>query len=250
VAGLIAATRGNHAQSIAFAARRAGLRAVMVVPHGNSREKNAAMRSLGAELIECGDDFQDAYNHACGLAQAEHVQLVRSFDPALLRAVASYALELFRGVSDLDALYVPIGLGSGICGCIAAREALGLRTEIIGVVAASAPAYARLYAAGKPVIAPVFPTVADGITCREPDPRALQIISQHVSRIVTVEEAEIRAAMRRLFSDTHNTAEGAGAAALAALLQEKDRMCGRRVAVVLSGGNVDTENFGRILPER
>lgn len=250
VAGLIAATRGNHGQSIAFAARRAGLRAVIVVPHGNSREKNAAMRALGADLIECGDDFQDAYNHARELAAAEGLHLVPSFDPALLRGVASYALELFRGVVDLDALYVPIGLGSGICGCIATREALGLRTEVIGVVAASAPAYARSYAAGKPVPAPVAPTVADGMACREPAPEALAIISRYVSHIVTVGEDEIRAAMRHLFSDTHNAAEGAGAAAMAALLQEKDRMRGRRVAVILSGGNVDSENFGRILLER
>lgn len=249
LAGLIAATRGNHGQSVAFAAGRAGLRAVIVVPHGNSREKNAAMGSLGAELIEFGDDFQDAYNHASALAEAEHLHLVRSFDPSLLRGVASYALELFRGVGELDALYVPIGLGSGICGCIAAREALGLRTEIIGVVAASAPAYARSYAAGKPVIAPVCPTVADGMACRQPDPAGLAMILRYVSRIVTVEESEIRAAMRHLFSDTHNAAEGAGAAALAALLQEKERMRGRRVAVILSGGNVDSENFGRILME-
>ena len=249
VAGLVAATRGNHGQSIAFAARRAGLRAVIVVPHGNSREKNAAMKSLGAGLIEHGDDFQDAYNHARELAQAQHLHLVRSFAPALLRGVASYALELFRGVADLDALYVPIGLGSGICGCIAVREALGLRTEIIGVVAAAAPAYARSYAAGKPVIAPVSPTVADGMACREPDAAALGMILRYVSRIVTVEEEEIRAAMRHLFSDTHNAAEGAGAAALAALLQEKDRMRGR-VAMVLSGGNVDREYFGRILLEQ
>lgn len=250
VAGLVAATRGNHGQSIAFAARRARLRAVVVVPHGNSREKNAAMQSLGAQLIEHGDDFQDAYNHASGLARAEHLHMVRSFDPALVRGVAGYALELFRGVSDLDVLYVPIGLGSGICGCIAAREALGLRTEIIGVVASGAPAYARSYAAGKPVTAAVSATVADGMACREPDPAALQIISRYASRIVTVEEEEIRAAMRCLFSDTHNAAEGAGAAALAALLQEKDRLHSRRAAVILSGGNVDTENFGRILLER
>ena len=249
VTGLVAATRGNHGQSIALAARRAGLRAVIVVPHGNSREKNAAMLSLGAELVECGDDFQDAYNHACELAEAQHLHMVRSFDPALLRGVASYALELFRGVADLDALYVPIGLGSGICGCIAAREALGLRMEIIGVAAAAAPAYARSFAAGKPVIAPVSPTVADGMACREPDPAALEIISRYVSRIVTVEEDEIRAAMRHLFSDTHNAAEGAGAAALAALLEEKERMRGRRVAIILTGGNVDCENFGRILLE-
>jgi threonine dehydratase len=249
VAGLIAATRGNHGQSIAFSAGRAGMRAVIVVPHGNSREKNAAMRALGAELIEHGDEFQDAYEHAALLAQADKLHFVRSFDSALLRGVATYALELFRGVADLETVYVPIGLGSGICGCIAVREALGLHTEIVGVVAASAPAYARSFEAGRAIAAPVQDTVADGMACREPDPMALEIIAKHASRVVTVEEDEIRASMRTFFSDTHNTAEGAGAAALAALMKEKDEMRGRRVAVVLSGGNVDTGTFGRVLLE-
>jgi len=249
IRGVIAATRGNHGQSIAFAANRAGLRAVIVVPHKNSVEKNAAMRSLGAVLIEHGDDFQEAYEHAAHLSEAEHLHLVRSFDSALVRGVASYALELCRGVADLDAIYVPIGMGSGICGCIAVRDALGLNTEIIGVAAASAPACVRSLAAGRAVSAMVEPTIADGMACRTPDPIALRIISEGASRVVTVEEEEIRAAMRQLFSDTHNAAEGAGAAAFAALVKESGRMRGRRVAVILSGGNVDSETFGRILLE-
>ncbi|MGO9261503.1 MAG: threonine dehydratase [Bryobacteraceae bacterium] len=249
VTGVIAATRGNHGQSIAFAAARAGLRAVMVVPHGNSREKNAAMRSLGAELVEHGNDFQEAYECAAGMAEAQSLHFVRSFDSALIAGVASYALELFEAVSDLDALYVPIGLGSGICGAIAARNALGLKTEIVGVVAAGAPAYALSFAAGRPIATGAAETIADGMACRVPDPEAVRAILEGASRIVTVDDDEIRAAMRHLFSDTHNVAEGAGAAPLAALLQERTQIGGRRVALVLSGGNVDREVFARTLAE-
>jgi threonine dehydratase len=247
VTGVVAATRGNHGQSVAFAASRMGLRSVIVVPYGNSREKNAAMRALGAELIEYGGDFQEAYEHSAKLAEAEKLHLVRSFDGTLVAGVASYALELFGAVADLDAVYVPIGLGSGICGTVAARNALGLRTEVIGVVSARATAYAQSFAAGYPIAADAGQTIADGIACRVPDPEALEIIFGGVSRVATVEEDEIRSAMRHLFSDTHNAAEGAGAAALAALLQERDRMQGRRVAVILSGGNVDTEVFAETL---
>ena len=249
VTGVIAATRGNHGQSVTLAAVRAGLQAVIVVPRGNSREKNAAMQSLGAELIEYGADFQEAFEHAAHLARERHLHFVPSFDPALARGVASYSLELFRAVPDIETVYVPIGLGSGICGCIAVRDALGLQTEIVGVVAESAPAFARSFAAGRPIAAVVEPTVADGMACREVDPRALEIISHGASRIVTVDEPEIRAAMRHLFSDTHNVAEGAGAAALAALLKETGHVAGARVAVIVSGGNVDREIFGRILLE-
>jgi threonine dehydratase len=250
VAGVIAATRGNHGQSVAFAAARGGLASVIVVPHGNGREKNAAMRALGAELVEYGSDFQEAYEHALLLAETKRLHMVRSFDEALLRGVASYALELFQAVSDLDTVYVPIGLGSGICGTIAVRDALGLSTEIIGVVASRAPAYAVSHAAGRPVASSVTPTIADGMAVRVPDTEALEIILKGASRIVTVHEDEIKAAMRHLFSDTHNTAEGAGAAGLAALLQERERMRGRRVAVILSGGNVDREVFAQILTEK
>jgi threonine dehydratase len=247
VTGVIAATRGNHGQSVAIAASRMGLRSVIVVPYGNSREKNTAMRALGATLIEYGADFQEAYEHSAELAEAEKLHLVRSFDSTLVAGVASYVLELFDAVADLDAEYVPIGLGSGICGVVAARNALGLKTEVIGVVAARAAAYAQSFAAGRPIAADVGQTIADGMACRVPDPAAIEIILGGVSRIATVEEAEIRSAMRHLFSDTHNVAEGAGAAALAALLQERARMQGRRVAVILSGGNVDADVFARTL---
>ena len=247
VAGVIAATRGNHGQSVAFAAKRAGLRSVIVVPHGNSREKNRAMRALGAELIECGSDFQEAFEHAARLAEAERLHFVPSFEAALVAGVASYALELFSAVANFDAVYVPIGMGSGICGVIAVREALGLRTEVVGVVASGAPAYALSYAAGRPIATESALTIADGIACRVPDPEALEIIGKGASRVATVTDDQIRAAMRHLFSDTHNAAEGAGAAALAALLKERDRMRGRRVALILSGGNVDREVFAETL---
>lgn len=247
VTGVIAATRGNHGQSVAFAAGRAGLRSVLIVPHGNSREKNAAMRALGAELIEHGHDFQEAYEHAARLAGEERLHLVRSFDDALLRGVASCPLELFRAVPNLDTVYVPIGLGSGVCAAIAVRNALWLQTEIVGVVAARAPAYALSFAARRPVSSDVGETIADGMACRVPDPAAIEIILKGASRVVTVEEDEIQAAMRHLFSDTHNVAEGAGAAPLAALLQERDRMRGQRAALILTGGNVDREVFAQTL---
>jgi threonine dehydratase len=247
VRGVIAATRGNHGQSVARAAASAGLRSLIVVPRGNSREKNAAMRSLGAELIEHGEDFQEAYEYAACLAETRRLHLFRSFDESLVCGVASYALELFHAVRDLDAVYVPVGMGSGICGLIAARNALGLNTEIIGVVAARAPAYALSFAAGRPLSAPVQDTIADGMACRVADPGALAIILEGAARLVTVDDEEIAAAMRHLFSDTHNTAEGAGAAPLAALLQERQRIEGRRVALILSGGNVDRDVFARIL---
>lgn len=250
VRGVIAATRGNHGQSIAFAAGRAGLRTVIVVPHGNSREKNAAMRALKAELIEQGNDFQDAFEYAQRLAREEDLHFVPSFDESLVAGVASYALELFASVAELDAVYVPIGLGSGICATIAVRDALGLKTEIIGVTAAAAPAYALSFAEKRPMTANVSTTIADGMACRVPDARALEIIFRAVARMVTVDEAGIKSAMRCLFTDTHNVAEGAGAAALAGLLKERDKMKGRRVAVILSGGNVDRETFGPILVER
>jgi len=249
VRGVIAATRGNHGQSVAFAAKRAGVRSVIVVPHGNSTEKNAAMRALGAELIEFGSDFQEAYEHAAALADKEQLHFVPSFDSVLVSGVASYALELFRSVADLDAVYVPIGLGSGICGCIAVRNALGLKTEIIGVVAASAPTYLLSLAAGSVVSAPVQPTVADGMACRTADPLALQIVAAGACRVLTVEESEIREAMRYLFSDTHNSAEGAGAAALAGLFKDGHTR-GRQLAVILSGGNVDSQTFGEVLLEK
>ncbi|HEY7387177.1 MAG TPA: threonine dehydratase [Bryobacteraceae bacterium] len=247
VAGVVTATRGNHGQSVALAATRAGLPSVIVAPYGNSREKNAAVRALGAELIEHGTDFQDAAEYAAELAARENLHFVRSFDESLVCGVASYALELFGVVSDLDTVYVPIGMGSGICALIAARNALGLRTEIVGVVASRAPAYALSFTAGRAIAAPAGETIADGMACRVPDASALEIILEGAARVVTVDDAEIAAAMRHLFSDTHNVAEGAGAAAFAALLKERDRVKDRRFAVILSGGNVDRDVFARIL---
>ncbi len=248
-AGVVTATRGNHGQSIAFAAARLGLSATIVVPHGNSREKNRAMAGFGAHLVEAGHDFQAAYEHAEMLAERDGLHLVRSYHPLLVRGVASYALELFRARSDLDIAYVPIGLGSGISGMIAAREALGIKTEIVGVVAQEAPTYALSLAAGRPVATETAETIADGLACRQPDEAALAVIRYGAARIITVSEAEIRHAMRVLFTDTHNLAEGAGAAALAAAMQEQNRLSGKRVAVILSGGNIDRDLFAKVLAE-
>jgi threonine dehydratase len=247
VRGVLAATRGNHGQSIAFAASRHGLRSVIVVPRSNSTEKNAAMRSLGAELVEFGEDFSEAFEHARELAQSQQLHFVPSFEASLVTGVATYALELCRAVPDLDAIYVPIGMGSGVCGTIAVREALGLKTEVIGVVAEGAPAYALSLAAGKPTASGSVQTMADGMAVRVPDARAFEIIRAHVARLVTVSDAEITAAVRQLFSDTHNAAEGAGAAAFAALLQEKARQKGRKVAVIHTGGNIDRHLFAATL---
>jgi threonine dehydratase len=249
IRGVVTATTGNHGQSIALAALRLGLAATIVVPHGNSAEKNRAMAGFGARLVEAGHDFQAAYEHATELAQQERLHFVRSYDPLLVRGVASYGLELFRAVPDLDTVYVPIGLGSGISGVIAAREALGGTAEIVGVVAANAPTYALSFAAGKPVATNSADTFAGGLAVRVPDPEALDIILRGAARIVSVSETEIRGAMRILFSDTHNVAEGAGAAALAAALQERDRLSGTRVALILSGGNIDRPLFAEILSE-
>lgn len=245
--GIIAATRGNHGQSVALAARRNGIPATVVVPLGNSREKNAAMAAFGATLVEHGHDFQAAYEHAQELARDRGLHPMPSFHPLLAAGVASYALELFRAVPDLDTVYVPIGLGSGICGTMAARDTLGLKTKVVGVVAAGAPAYALSFAAGKPISTNSADTLADGLACRIPNAEALSLILKGAERVVTVSEEEIRAAIRHLYTDTHNLAEGAGAAALAGLLQEKSRMAGKRVAVIQSGGNIDRELYLSVL---
>ncbi len=247
VRGAIAATRGNHGQAIAVAARRNGLHPVIVVPAGNSREKNAAMQAQGAELIVHGSDFEEAVEHAEALADERGLHMVASFAEPLVHGTATYALEFFRAVPDLDTVYVPIGLGSGICGAIAARDALGLATEIVGVCAGNAAAYALSFAAGQPVSTNSAGTMADGMACRVPAPDAVAIVNRGAARIVTVSEAEIEAAMRAYYTDTHNIAEGAGAAALAALTKERAAMAGRKVGLVLSGGNIDREVFLRVL---
>jgi threonine dehydratase len=247
--GVVAATRGNHGQSIAYAARRHGLKTLLVVPHGNSVEKNAAMRALGAEIVEHGSDFMDAFEHAQSLAAAKALHMVPSFDETLVRGVASYSLELFHAVPDIHTLYVPVGWGSGICGAMAARDALQLKTEIVGVVADAAPTYARSFQEGRAVAHAVSATIADGVALRAPDRQALEFILRGVARILTVTEAEIRSAMRALFTATHNVAEGAGAVALAAATQEKSKLQGRRIAVIQSGGNVDRDVFAGVLLE-
>lgn len=245
--GVISATRGNHGQSLAFASARAGTRCVILVPHGNSREKNAAMRALGAELIEHGRDFDEARVRAGELAADEGLEFIGPFRRELVAGVASYALELLRGAPPLDAVYVPIGCGSGICGLINARDALGIATRIIGVVSTNANAYARSFAERRPIETDSANTVADGVAVRVPVPEALEMILAGAERIVEVTDAEVEAAMRHYFTDTHNVVEGAGAAPLAAALKEREHWRGKRVGLIASGGNVDRPVYQRIL---
>jgi threonine dehydratase len=248
--GLISATRGNHGQSLAFAAGRHGVPVTILVPRGNSVEKNRAMKALGADLIEHGDDFQTAREEAVRRAASGGLEIVPAFHPDLVLGVATYALELLRKASDLDVLYVPIGQGSGICGCILARDLLGLTTEIVGVQSTEAPSYALSFAAGTVVTTATSNTLADGMATRIPDPDALAIIQRGASRIVQVTDDEIGVAIRAYWTDTHNLAEGAGAAALAAAAQEKQKIRGKRVGLVLSGGNIDLDLFRRwVMPE-
>jgi threonine dehydratase len=248
-AGILSATRGNHGQSLAFAGRSVGLPVTVVVPRGNSLEKNAAMRAFGAELMEHGRDFDEARDEAVRLASERGWHMAPSFHPELVRGVATYALELFQAVPAIDTLYVPIGLGSGICGAIRVRDLLGLRTEIVGVVATTADAYAQSFEQGNVVTTESADTIADGMACRIPAPDALDIICRGAARVVRVSDEEIESAIRILHEDTHNTAEGAGASALAALLQERALQRGRRVAVILSGGNIDRSIYARVLAE-
>ena len=241
--GIISATRGNHGQSLAFAGRRYGLPVTIYVPRGNSIEKNRAMQAFGADLVEHGEDFQAAREEAYRRAEVLGFHIVPAFHPDLVMGVATYALELFRKAPDLDVLYVPIGQGSGICGCILARDLLKLKTEIVGVQSTLAPSYALSFAAGTVVTTETSNTLADGMATRIPDPDALAIIRKGASRIVQVTDDEVASAMRAYWTDTHNLAEGAGAAALAAALQEKKKLGGKRVGLILSGGNVDFELF-------
>ena len=241
-AGAISATRGNHGQSVAFAGRRHGLRSVIVVPHGNSREKNAAMRAWGAELIEHGRDYDEARVHAHKLSKEQRLYYIGPFHRELVVGVGSYAMELFQGAPELDEVYVPIGCGSGICGVIAWRDALGLKTRVVGVVSENAPCYALSFEAGRPVETPSAITFADGVAVRVPVPEALEAIIAGADRIVQVSDAEVKAAVRDYYRCTHNIAEGAGAAPLAALLKDKARK-GSRFAVILSGGNIDRELY-------
>lgn len=245
--GVIAATRGNHGQSVAMAAQALGIRAVIVVPIGNSLEKNIAMRGFGGEVIEFGNDFDEAREEAMRLARVHDLFLVPAFHPELVRGVATYALELFNAAPDLDTVYVPIGCGSGICGVIAARDALGLSTRIVGVVSSEADAARQSFEAGEPRETDSANTFADGLAVRKPVPEALRIYAAGAERIVSVTDLQIAEAMRVYYSDTHNLAEGAGASALAALIQDSAAMRGKQVGVILSGANVDKEVYARIL---
>lgn len=245
--GIVSATRGNHGQSIGLAARKLGVKATIVVPEGNSVEKNRAMRALGVELIEAGHDFEASRATAARIGEERGYVMVPPFVPDLMLGVATYALEFLTAAQGLDTVYVPIGMGSGICGMIRTRDLLGLKTEIVGVVAEGAPAYALSFAAGKPIATNQAVTMADGLACRNPDPAAFEIIAKGAARIVTVSDDEIAQAIRIYYADTHNLAEGAGAAGLAALIQERDAMRGKKVGIILSGGNIDRDLFLSIL---
>jgi threonine dehydratase len=245
VRGVVSATRGNHGQSLAYAGARAGIPVTIVVPHGNSVEKNAAMRAFGATLVEHGSDFDEARLHARHLAERDGLLFAPSFHADLVVGVATWAYELFNSAPPLHTLYVPIGLGSGICGAIRTRDLLGLSTEIVGVQSTGAPAYALSFAAGHVVETNAANTLADGMATRQPDAEALAIIRQGAARIVTVTDDEVAAAIRAYWTDTHNLAEGAGAAPLAALLQEGPKPAGHRAGLVLCGGNIDLDLFRR-----
>ena len=244
---VVSATRGNHGQSMGWAARRHGVACTIVVPRGNSVEKNAAMRALGVTLVEHGSDFQEAREHAMHIAAERGAHMVPSFHADLLRGVSTYWWEFLRAVPQLDVVYVPIGQGSGACSAIAAKLALGHGVRVVGVVSSHATTYADSVAAGRVVEAPVTTQLADGMACRVADAAALAIIAPHIDHIVQVSDNEVAAAMRALFTDTHNVAEGAGAAAFAAALQEKDRLAGQTVGVALTGGNVDADIFSQVL---
>ena len=247
VPGVITATRGNHGQSISFAAARAGIPATIYVPHGNSPDQNSAIREFGARLVEVGRDFDEARHAALRVATDEGLHFIPSFHRDLVLGVASYALELFRAVPDLDTVYVPVGMGSGICGVIAVRDLLGLKTEIVGVGAIKAPATARSFAAGKVVTTESSLTFADGVATREPHEDAVATILRGAARFVELSEDEMAEAMRIYFDATHQIAEGAGAAPLAALLQERERMANRKVGVILTGGNIERARLLQVL---
>src|ERR1700722_13764265 len=247
IQGLVTATRGNHGQSVALAARRFKVPAHVVVPRGNSAEKNAAMRAQGADLIEFGSDFQEAKEHAQELAQQHGWHFIPPYHRDIVKGVATYWLEFFTAVADVDVVYVPIGMGSGICSCSAVRNGLKLKTRIVGVVAEGAPAYALSFEAKRKIAAPVTTLLGDGMACRVPDDAALEVVFENVDHVVQVSEEEIRLAMKYYFTDTHNVVEGAGAAGLAAALKEKNTLQGKRVGLVATGGNVDHDVFARVL---
>jgi threonine dehydratase len=245
--GVAAATRGNHGQGVGLAARLAGMRAVIVVPHGNSKEKNRAMVAQGVELVEHGRDFQESLEFARGLAQDRGFAMIDSFHERLVMGTATYALEFFQAAPPMDTIYVPIGLGSSICGVAAARNALGLKTEIVGVVSSQSPSYSMSFKERRVIESPSLTEIADGLACRTPNALAMEAIWENVARIVEVSDDEIAEAMLIYYQDTHNLAEGAGAAPLAAALREKHHIAGKTIGIVLTGGNVDREIYTKVL---
>jgi len=247
---VVAATRGNHGQGVAMAARMLGLDAVIIVPHGNSREKNLAMHAQGAQLIEHGEDFQESLEYARTLAAQPGHAMIESMHPRLVMGTSTYALEFLKATPALKTVYVPIGLGSSVCGMSAARNALGLATEIVGVVAAASPSYAVSFRERRVVEVPSTTRIADGLACRVPNPDAMEVIWANVARIVEVTDAEIASAMRAYYEDTHNIAEGAAAAALAGALQERESFAGHPVGIILTGGNIDRQLYSEVLEER
>jgi threonine dehydratase len=250
VRGVISATRGNHGQSVGWGARKYGMNATIVVPHGNSLEKNAAMRALGVQLLEHGDDFQAAREYAIGLAAERGLHMVPSYHRDLVRGVMTYWIEFFESFprgEEPEVVYVPIGQGSGFCSAAAARAYTGARSRLVGVVSAHATTYLDSFRARRVVAAPVTTVLADGMACRVADEEALQVVLKEADDIVAVTDDEVAHAMRVLFADTHNVAEGAGAAGLAAAIQQQDRNKGRAVGVALTGGNVDTAMYAEVL---
>jgi threonine dehydratase len=245
--GVITATRGNHGQSVARAATAAGFRSVIYVPHGNNPEKNAVMQAYGCELVEHGDDFQESRVEAGRIGEREGLHMIPPFHPHLVAGVATYGLELMQVHPDLDTIYVPVGMGSGMAGLIYARDGLGLKTNIVGSVAENAPAYALSFEAGKSIETDDANTFADGVACRSPDAGALEIIHAGAERFVRIAEEEFYVAMQAYFFDAHNIAEGAGAGPLAGLLKEKDKMAGKKVGVILTGGNADRAQLQKAL---
>jgi len=245
--GLLAATRGNHGQSVALAAQRKNLPCIIVVPRGNSVEKNAAMRAQGAKLIEHGEDFQSSLEHAMQLSAELGYHLVPPYHRDIVLGIATFWLELFTAVPQLDVVYVPIGMGSGICSAAAVRNGLGLHTKIVGVVSDHAPMYAISFEQRKIVEAPAQTALADGLACRKGNEEALRVMLQNVDHIVRVTDAEVAIAMRAFFTDTHNVVEGAGAASLAAAVKESPSLKGKRVGLIATGGNVDHDVFARVL---
>jgi len=248
--GLIAATRGNHGQSVALAAGRFGIESVIVVPEGNSKEKNAAMRAQGARIVVHGHDYQSSREHAAAMAAELDYHFVPPYHRDIVKGVATYWLELFSAVPNIDVAYVSIGMGSGACSAAAVRNALGLKTQIVGVVSEAAPAYALSFEQGKSVEAPANAKLADGMSCRRPDEESLAFLLDELHHMVLVSEKEVSRAMRHIFTDTHNVVEGAGAAAFAAACKERESLKGKRVAVIATGANVDHDVFAEVLRDR